>query len=74
MLFSSCFAKTKIELVEIYDGDTIKAKINKEEFSLRLIGVDCFETSTINRTYKQAYENNLKIQDVIKQGENAKNI
>ena len=72
LLFSTCFAKTKIELVEIYDGDTIKAKINKEEFPVRLLGVDCFETSKINRAYKQAYENNLKIEEVIKQGKNAK--
>lgn len=72
LLFSSCLANTKVELMEIYDGDTIRAKINKEEFSLRLIGVDCFETSAINRAYKQAYENDLKIEDIIKQGKYAK--
>lgn len=69
-LFS--FAKTNIEVVEIYDGDTIKAKIDKEEFSIRLKGLDCFETSPINRAYKQAYETNLDINDVIKQGKIAK--
>lgn len=72
LLFSSCFAKTKIELLEIYDGDTIKAKIDKEIFALRLKGLDCYETSTINRAYKQAYENNLKIEDVINKGNSAK--
>ena len=72
LLFSSCFAKTKIELLEIYDGDTIKAKIDKEFFSLRLKGLDCYETSTINRAYKQAYEDNLKIEEVITKGNLAK--
>jgi len=67
-----CFAKTKIEIIEIYDGDTILAKINKEKFSMRLIGVDCFETSPINRAYMQAYKNNIKIDEVLKQGNIAK--
>lgn len=61
-------AKTPIKILKIYDGDTIQAKIDNEKFSIRLIGLDCYETKNINRAYKQAYENNLTIDDVIDKG------
>ena len=72
LLSSFCFAKTQIELIDIYDGDTISAKIKKEKFQIRLIGIDCFEISPLNRAYKQAYKNKLNIEEVIKQGKSAK--
>ena len=62
-----------ITITEIYDGDTIRVKlINKNEFNIRLYGIDCFETSKIHRAYKQAYDNNLSIDEVIKKGLEAK--
>ena len=72
LLSTICFAKTQIELIDIYDGDKVKAKIKKEKFDIRLIWIDCFETAQINRAYKQAYKNNLKIEEVVKQGKSAK--
>ena len=33
LLSSFCFAKTQIELIDIYDGDTISAKIKKEKLA-----------------------------------------
>ena len=57
-----------IEITKIYDGDTIEAKIDNNKFKIRLIGIDCYETCKIHRAYKQAYENNLSVEDVIKQG------
>lgn len=70
----NCLANTKIpiKITKIYDGDTVEAKINENIFSIRLQGIDCFETSINNRAYKQAYENNIKIEDVIKKGEFAR--
>ena len=70
-----CFAneQIKIKLVKIIDGDTIIGKIDKNEFEIRLIGLDCFETSKINRAYKQAYNENLSIDEVVKKGNFAKN-
>ncbi len=69
-----CFAneQIKIKLVKIIDGDTIIGKIDKNEFSIRLNGIDCYETSKINRAYKQAYTENLSISEVVKKGNYAK--
>ena len=64
--------KISTELVKIIDGDTIILKVNKSQFSARLIGIDCFETNANNRAYKQAYLNNLSINDVLLRGKNSK--
>ncbi len=62
-------ASIPVEVLEIYDGDTIKVKLDSNnKFSIRLVEIDCFETSKIHRAYKQAYVNNLKIEQVVKQG------
>ena len=37
--------KISTELVKIIDGDTIILKVDKNEFSARLIGIDCCETN-----------------------------
>ena len=59
----SCAAsKTPVRIVKILDGDTVRAKINDNIFSIRLIGIDCYETTPNNRAYKQAYNNNLTIE------------
>ena len=64
--------KISAEIVKIIDCDTIILKVNKNEFSARLIGIDCFETNANNRAYKQAYLNNLSIDDVLLRGRNSK--
>lgn len=66
-------AKTEIKVIKIYDGDTIKAKLKKNEFKIRLIGIDCFETTDNYRAYRQAYYNNLTVEEVINKGINSKN-
>ena len=78
-LFLILFAKfalaenlTPIEVVKIKDGDTIEAKIDKNKFPVRLIGIDCYETGKINRAYKQAYFNNLTIEEVVVRGKTSK--
>ena len=64
---------TPIKITSIIDGDTINAKIDNNNFAIRLIGIDCFEKSTFSyRIYKQAYDNNLTIDEVIKKGRYAK--
>ena len=69
----SCAAsKTPVRIVKILDGDTVRAKINDNIFSIRLIGIDCYETTPNNRAYKQAYNNNLTIDEVIKNGKFSK--
>lgn len=58
--------------MNITDGDTIKAKIDKNEFSVRLVDIDCYETSKIHRAYRQAYDNCIKIDEVVKRGNESK--
>ena len=74
VLCSASYAasKTSVRIVKILDGDTIRAKINDNIFSIRLIGIDCYETTPNNRAYKQAYNNNLTIDEVIKNGKFSK--
>ena len=70
---TSCAAsKTPVKIVKILDGDTTRAKINDNIFSIRLIGIDCYETTPNNRAYRQAYNNNLTIDEVIKNGKFSK--
>ena len=58
---SAVFAETKIpvELLKIKDGDTVDVRLDKNTFSVQLIGIDCYETCNIHRAYHQAYDNNL---------------
>lgn len=74
VLCSASYAasKTPVKIVKILDGDTVRAKINDNIFSIRLIGIDCYETTPNNRAYKQAYNNNLTIDEVIKNGKFSK--
>lgn len=74
VLCSASYAasKTPVRIVKILDGDTVRAKINDNIFSIRLIGIDCYETTPNNRAYKQAYNNNLTIGEVIKNGKFSK--
>ena len=69
---SYAVSKTPVKIVKILDGDTIRAKINDNIFSIRLIGIDCYETTPNNRAYRQAYNNNLTIDEVIKNGKFSK--
>lgn len=63
---------TPIEIVKIYDGDTVEARIDKNKFKVRLNGIDCYETSNIHRAYRQAYEHKISIEEVIKRGNDSK--
>lgn len=64
--------KFPITVTKVVDGDTVKAKIDNNTFNIRLLNIDCFETSRIHRAYKQAYENNISIENVVKKGNLAK--
>ncbi len=56
----------------ILDGDTIKLHINNEDTKIRLIGIDAFETTKSNKAYKQAYQNQLDLDEVIRKGKETK--
>ena len=63
-----CFAKTKIEVIKVYDGDSLLASINSNVFRIRLIDIDCFEGSKNNRAKIQSKRYNLPINEINKRG------
>ena len=63
-----------IKITKVTDGDTVKGIINGKEMSIRLSGIDCYETSKRDRAYKQAYLNKMSIEDVVKRGKESKEI
>ncbi len=72
LFYNKVYANNKIPVtvIKIKDGDTIDVKLkkNNNSFSIRLIGIDCYETSKIYRSYKQAYTNNLSVDKVVEKG------
>ena len=57
-----------ITLVKISDGDTIKAIVNGEKESIRLLTIDCYETSKNPRALWQSEYYKLSIGQVIQKG------
>lgn len=62
------FAQTKIDVLKVYDGDSILAKIDENIFRIRLIGIDCFEGTTGKRAQYQAKRYNLSENEVVRLG------
>ncbi len=63
-----------IKITKVTDGDTVRGIVNGKEMSIRLSGIDCYETSKRDRAYKQAYLNKMSIEDVVKKGKESKEI
>lgn len=63
-----------IKITKVYDGDTILGFVNGKKVNIRLLGIDCYETSPINRAYKQAYLQKISIEEVVKRGNRSKTI
>lgn len=71
---ASCCINPNAQLLKVYDGDTITLLVDGEEICVRLECIDCYETSKINRAYKQAYLNKISIEEVVKRGKQSKKI
>ena len=57
----------------IVDGDTIKLEFDGKLTTIRLIGIDSFETKKNDKAYRQAYQNgHISIEEVLERGERAK--
>ncbi len=56
----------------ITDGDTIKLTFDGELKTIRLIGIDTFESRKNNKAYRQAYEHHITIEEVVERGKKAK--
>lgn len=59
---------------EVTDGDTVKIIKNDEEIKVRLVDIDCFETSANPRGKWQAEHYNKSINEVINLGNQSKEI
>ncbi|MCM1265638.1 MAG: thermonuclease family protein [Candidatus Gastranaerophilales bacterium] len=65
--------RVAVKLSRVFDGDTIEVTNEKSEKEIiRFLGIDTYETSPSNRAYRQAYENNLKIEQVVAEGVKSK--
>lgn len=69
-----CYAKTKINIIKVYDGDSILASINSNIFRIRLIDIDCFEGSNNYRAKIQSKKHNLTVEEITRRGNLAGNI
>ena len=65
---ASDWKEESIILTKITDGDTIKAVVNGENESIRLLDIDCFETSKNPRAIWQSEYYHKSIGDILKQG------
>ena len=74
LYFSPAFAAEKIEaqVIKVTDGDTIEVLIDNKQETVRLLGVDCYETYPNNRAYKQAYTEKITVEKVVELGKLAK--
>ena len=61
-------AKTKIDILTVYDGDTVLARIDDNTFRIRLIGIDCFEGTASDRAKWQAKKYNMALSEVVSYG------
>lgn len=62
------FAKVKVDILKVYDGDTVLAKIDDSTFRIRLIGIDCFEGASSDRAKWQARKYNMTLDEVVSYG------
>jgi endonuclease YncB( thermonuclease family) len=61
-----------VKVLRVADGDTVIVIRGGNKERIRLIGLDCDETTKIYRAYWQAYESKSDIDEVIKRGKAAK--
>ena len=66
--------KENVELLYVVDGDTVKIMYNNQKISVRLVGIDCFETSRNVRGKWQSDFYNINLNQVVKRGKESKEI
>ena len=57
-----------VNIISVSDGDTIKILYENEKQAVRLLDIDCFETSKNRRAIKQSEYYHISIGEVIKRG------
>ena len=66
--------RSKIELVRVTDGDTIKARTGGNIENIRLLNIDCYETRRNKRAHLQARKYNKSLEEVTAAGKRSKEI
>ena len=74
MLLNLAYANTKIEVLKVYDGDSILAKIDNNVFRIRLIDIDCYEGAISDRAKWQAKKFKKTVEEIVNGGNIAKDI
>ncbi|PPD54362.1 MAG: hypothetical protein CTY12_03460 [Methylotenera sp.] len=59
---------------KVVDGDTVHATCSNEKKKIRLTTIDAFESKRNQRAYRQAYEQRLDLDEVIRRGKKATEI
>ena len=67
-LFSPVMAKTKVNVLKVYDGDSILASIDENIFRIRMIDIDCFEGSKNSHAKIQSQKYKISVDEVVKNG------
>ena len=62
------FANSKINVIKVYDGDSILAQIDDNIFRIRLIDIDCFEGTASSRAKWQAKKYKLSLDEIVQGG------
>lgn len=61
-----------VSLLKVSDGDTIKVILNGEKENIRILNIDCYETSKNRRALWQSEYYHLPMGEVIKKGKYSK--
>ncbi len=72
--YSFCYYQNDrtAKIISIIDGDTVRIRYQNKQKSLRLKGIDCFETSISKHAKSQAKYHKIKINKVFYWGDTAK--
>lgn len=67
-------SKDTCTITKVVDGDTVHAMCGKEKKKIRLTTIDSFESKRNQRAYRQAYEQHLDLDEVVRRGKKAAEI
>lgn len=62
---------TKPKIKQVFDGDTIQIRTKQDDVSVRLYGIDCYET-LINNHINYQKNDNISYEEIIEKGKQAK--
>ncbi len=67
-----CCDKIKVKMPRVLDGDTVKVRLEQGDVSIRMSGIDCFETHVNDNMYRQMRKTPLSREEILSKGNSAK--